>query len=677
MNLMKLFNKNYLIQNLKKSRTVLAIFIGLIPILNTIILTMFITSNENYILGFANISILNLIGIYFLPVIVSICLFNYIYKKKSVDFINSMPISRKSIFVTNTILGVIIFSLMLLINTLLTLIISLIFNSPIPFMMLFDYFWFFLLVYIFTFSATNLAMTISGNAITQIVVTLLLLFLVPYTNVYLTELYHEEGTTTLLECTTNECLPEKYYCYDDEECLANEKENKYNIHLSPIVDSTFTTPFKNFVSLYNSENTFINPISIIKMLILSIIYIILGFISFQKRKMEICETSFKNPHIHNLVKSLTLIPIATLAYAALRYANLFFIIFVVIIMLIYYFIYDLITKKQITNIKLSSIYFLITIILITTICSLIDKEVSRSTILNYAAIKEVAVELRHDAGLSTKEKIYTNNKELISLITKSLLNDYENTDTYFNIYLKTTNNQEYQTGISINKETYNKLLSLLETESEYINTYKDINIDEVYALKLGNQLYTKDDAKNYLELIKSTLNDLTLQEFLELQEKYRYQNDEYNITLYTYEDHDRQSFTISAYIDYDLLNTIVNINNKHLEDNLSLVIPSDYYIYYENTYLEQYYNIDFYVIRSAKNELYNFILQNIEDEVDMRKEYITFSVQLNSNTYYFTTNNVEEIKSILTKKYEELKDTKDYKSYYGVYTKEEEVAYYD
>ena len=49
-----------------------------------------------------------LLGTFILPIIISICLFNYIYKKKSVDFINSMPISRKSIFITNTILGIII-----------------------------------------------------------------------------------------------------------------------------------------------------------------------------------------------------------------------------------------------------------------------------------------------------------------------------------------------------------------------------------------------------------------------------------------------------------------------------------------------------------------------------------------------------------------------------------------
>ena len=230
MSLMKLFNKTYLLQNLKKSKTVLSIFVGLIPILNTIILIMFLKNNNGYILALSEISIISFIGIYILPIIISICLFNYVYKKKSVDFINSMPISRKSIFVTNTILGIILFGLMLIVNVILIKITSLIFNSIIPFSLLMDYFWYFLVVYIFAFSATNLAMTVSGNAVTQIVVTLLLFFLVPFVSAYVGELY-TTGTTTdiLLECTSDECLPDNYYCYGDLECNINKNLNKYAI----------------------------------------------------------------------------------------------------------------------------------------------------------------------------------------------------------------------------------------------------------------------------------------------------------------------------------------------------------------------------------------------------------------------------------------------------------------
>ena len=76
---------------------------------------------------------------------------------------------------------------MLIVNVILILILNLILsNVYIPYMMLIDYLWYWFIVYIFVFSATNLAMTISGNAITQIVLTLLLVFLIPYLSAYFT-----------------------------------------------------------------------------------------------------------------------------------------------------------------------------------------------------------------------------------------------------------------------------------------------------------------------------------------------------------------------------------------------------------------------------------------------------------------------------------------------------------
>ena len=677
MNLTKLFNLNYLVQNIKKSRVVLAIFIGLIPILNTIILIMTITSNYNHILNFAEISIINLIGIYILPIIISICLFNYIYKKKSVDFINSMPISRKSIYTTNTILGIIIFTIMLLINTILIWSTCKIFGSPIPFMMLFDYFWFFLLVYIFVFSATNLAMTISGNAITQIIVSLLLLFLVPYTTAYLSQNYNSNTNyNTMLECTTENCKPEKYYCYNDKECELNKQINQYRTGLYPVnKPNNFTTPFNLLSGTLLNEGTLINLTSTIKMLILTITYIILGYFTFLKRKMEISETTFKSPHIHNIVKSLTLVPMVSIACLILNYDEPIFIIFVIVILLIYYFVYDLITKKSIQNIKLSCIYFTVTIIVLSLLFG-INPLKEKTDIIKYNNLKEISIDLNTYSDRSDTKKIYIDNKEIISLMTKAMLNEETNNNEYLSTYFKTTDKKEYEVTIGLTEEKYQQLLSLLEKEKEYVDYYKNINIDEVYALQVGNKTYKKEEAKPYLDLINNSLNKITLKEFLELQRKYYYVENYYYLKLYTYNNHDSQVNAINGYINYDLLNTIVNSNNSLLKDKITPVIPWNYQLYYENAYLKDTFDIDFYIIRSAKNELYEFILKNKDEEVDMRKEHFAFGVVLNSVTFHFTTNKVEEVKEILTNKYEEFKNTEDYKNYYGDIEKEE-TEYYD
>ena len=680
MNLMKLFNKNYLIQNLKKSKVVLSIFIGLIPILNTIILIMMQTSVKNKILSFAEISIMNIIGLYILPIIISICLFNYIYKKKSVDFINSMPISRKSIFVTNTILGIIIFILMLLINIILILVITWIFNAHIPIKMLFDYFWFFALVYIFTFSATNLAMTISGNAITQIVVTLLLFFLVPFSNAYITSLIdNSTNNTVLLKCTTEKCIPEKYYCYDDLECNINKNLNKYEVVLNKITENNYTTPFGLIYESFTNHNKIINTTSVIKMIILTIIYIILGYILFIRRKMEVSETSFKNIHIHNIVKSLTLVPVVALSYLVFRYESSIFIIFLIAIMLVYYFVYDLITKKSITNIRLSLFYFTITLVLLTTIYSIADRDNEENNIINYNDIKEVAININNYSRRNSDNKIYIANKELISIVTKEMLNepDYSSNLNYITTYLKTKDNTEYKTNIPIDNKKYNEILTILSEEKAYIESYKNINFDKVYALKLGNKVYSKEEGSEYIKLIKDSLANISLKEFFNLQQKYNNVSEEFYITLYTYENHDRKSFAINGYINYNLLNSIVNSNNALLKEKITNIIPDNYSLYYMNSYIEEGYDIDYFVLRSAKNDIYDFILKDLSTNIDMKKEYITLEINLDYESYQFTTNNVDEFIQILDKKYQEIKDTEEYKEYNDPYYEKTYIEVYD
>lgn len=675
MNLIKSFNLNYLIQNIKKSKNVLAILTILLPILNTIILIMMLTSNRNHILSLSEISIINIIGIYILPIVISICLFNYIYKRKSVDFINSMPISRKSIFITNTILGIIIFTTMLLVNTILTYTTCLIFKSPIPFMMLFDYFWFYLLVYIFAFTATNLAMTISGNAITQIVLTLLLFFLVPFMSFYMTVMEEHSGYSdiNIIECNEEACKPEKHYCYDNETCETNKGQDRYVFYLNNVVKTNYTTPFNLIAQTINYNGTIINTISAIKMLILSIIYTIIGYFTFLKRKMEVTETTFKSPHIHNIVKSLTMVPIFALAYNIVKNEEPIFIIFAIVILLIYYFIYDLITKKSITNIKLTSIYFISTLIILTTVFTLLNKPIPNDRVLNYKDIKEISIDLNNSYYTNVKDDLYIDNKEVISLITKSMLNTETIGSEYIKVYFKTKNNKEYETHVDLDKESFNQLITLLESENTYTSYYKNIDITKVYALKLGNKIYNREQSQDYLKLINNIISNLTLKEYIDLNNKYNYTNDIYNLKLYTYNNHDREEFIVNSYINYDLLNTVVNSNNNYLKDNITPIIPDNYYLYYENAYLDNPYNIDFYVIRSAKTEIYEFILKNIKDKVDMKKEYFTFNIRLNGVEYIYTTNKVEEMKALLDKKYNEIKDNEEYKDYYS----DEVIEYYD
>jgi len=675
MSLTKLFNRNYLMQNLKKSKVVLSIFIGLIPILNTILLIMRLTNNNGYVLGFSDISLINFIGVYFLPIIISICLFNYLYKKASVDFVSSMPISRKSIFVTNIILAIAIFILMLLSSCFLIFLVTLIFNTPIPFMMIFDYFWFNLLIYVFAFCATSLAMSISGNAVTQIIVTLLLFFLLPFSNACFKYLGEDDNSyNMLIECKNSECYPKNYYCYDDLECSINKELDRYEASITLESENNYTTLFAFLYDGFVGANSdVINRVSVFKMIFLSIVYALLSYFLFLKRKLEVSETSFKSIHMHNLIRSLTLVPIVFVCYVIMKEQDYIFTVFALVIILIYYFIYDLVTKRSIQNIKISLAYFGISVFILFTIFSFADKRKLNDDYIKYSDIEAISVDLSNYVSVDDDSKIYINDKKLISLMVSSMLDQGQGRVKHVQTYLKTKDNKEYKAIVRLTYDEYDEMINLLNASSSYVDHYKNIDMNLVYALKIGDKLYSKKEAKPYLDLISNSLKKMDLGEFLSLQEQYRYKLNDLSIKLYTYEDHDRREKFITGYIDYELLNSIVNANNMVLKEDMKKDVSSDYLLYYKDSNVNDY-SIDYYVLRSAKNEIYNFIFSNILEKVDMRDEYFSFELRIGSNAYQFTTNKVDDIIRILNKKYEEVVDTQDYKDYYS---KNGESVYYD
>ena len=77
MNLTNLFNFQYLKENIKKSRAIILLMIFLIPVINVIYYLMN-SSNSNYIIpSILELQPLSLLGMYILPVLLSITLFGF------------------------------------------------------------------------------------------------------------------------------------------------------------------------------------------------------------------------------------------------------------------------------------------------------------------------------------------------------------------------------------------------------------------------------------------------------------------------------------------------------------------------------------------------------------------------------------------------------------------------
>ena len=112
MSLTKYFNKNYFKENIKKSKGLIALLVIIVPLI-TILSILLLINPQNYtkVLYENEIIWANLICMYIIPVALSFILFGYVYKKSSVDFINSMPLNRKTIFITNTVAGIFLITL--------------------------------------------------------------------------------------------------------------------------------------------------------------------------------------------------------------------------------------------------------------------------------------------------------------------------------------------------------------------------------------------------------------------------------------------------------------------------------------------------------------------------------------------------------------------------------------
>lgn len=657
MNSMKWFNHKFLMQNLKKSKNLLAFFLVVVPLLS--VLTLIITgqNTEEYVnLTFNNVSLVTIFGMYIIPVIVSITLFGFVFKRKSSDFVSSMPLNRSTIFVTNTIGGIILLLLMTFITTTLVLITSAFMpNLIISKSMMIDFFFIWAVTYTFVFIAANLATTICGNVITQIAVTALILLLPPF-------LIHSyqgftEYQTAEIKCTEKACKPESYNCYNDKKCLNNQEQGIYTNQINYNQKNSFTLPYQYASSVYSNYYSYdITKGQLGKMCILSIMYFALGLYLFRKKKMEITDTSFSNIHIHNLVKSLTTIPMLTFAITCFYEGEESLGVFVVVITLVYYFIFDLITKKQISKIALSLIYFIITIALVTAYYYAFTKDgLKPNTVISTDDIKAISINSSND-HLDTSN-IYLDNKQLKNIIVKGLVSnsDYAEGSENPNVIIKLNNNNTYKMDVNnIPSSDYQKLLNIAYNNEKFNVAFRNIDYKNVYAIATPNLVINPANNKEIMDMIKIGLENINLTKYDEISQGFE-------IMLYAYKNHKVVEYNINSAINPKLTRYISKHTNNKLKQNVINQKPNINDI--SNIYAVLTTNDNMmtdYIVNHSYSEIYKFIEKNINKTCDIKKEYIELHLQYKGRSYTFYTNNIDGFNKIINKKTEELKNTTDY-----------------
>ncbi len=680
MNLIKSFNLRFFKENLRKSKGAIALLLLVAPIFTLLVTVLLFNNNNVNVPSKVSLFTIDYIGMYIIPVIMSSVLFGYVYKKKSVDFINSQPINRKTIFVTNTIGGILLITIIQAITAILLLICGAILPKVLIFpQMVLDIFIMMWISYVFVFLVTNLAMSMSGTFYTQIVLTMLIIFLLPFCY----DVFIESG-----EGINSELVSSDY---------------SYNIYVRS--DNYYTLPYQAFHSIFflnTQEFDWFSAKSMSRMVILGIAYYFIGLHLFKNRKMENNEESFANEKIHILVKALTIFPM--IVFLNLVNEEKEFNIIAIAIIITYYFIYDFIVKRRL-KLKTSLIYLVLTMVLLQGICSTSEK-IKKSMPLSKLNTENIAsVKLQnfnyydysnnYYNGKNASLGGYIENKEFINLLLDSAyrayiedVGDYTVDDKFagdlnvlnssadiskptmkntvnFEIMIKMKNGKVYDTNLDIYVEDFEKIKTELNKEEKFVQNIKD-RIIQNGVLTINNYMFVEGEEKKVIaKEIESKVNSMNLEELL--QENYTHKKS--YICKYYYEKHRLQGITIPAEISDEILKIVSKHTNKAVVEKIKKDLNKtyNYQVYSQNQNLnENLGETKTYLYYS--DDITKFILYNENENFDITKPYVVIDID-GRYSLQFYTNKVEEIENIINKaqEYEKSLDEENNKEYEIIY----------
>ncbi len=657
MHLMKLFNLNYFYQNIKKSASTLALFLGIIPLLNVIIFLLLANANPHgYAVTLDSLSILLLIGMYIIPVVLASSLYSFMFKRKSIDFIGSMPISKKSIYVTNTIGGCFIIFCVLLVTVFLTGIIAFFLgNVYITPSILVDLFLVFLIAYLFVYSAVTLAFSLSRNMITGLLVTLLFLFFIPFVCYYKDSLVNYRGSISYIKCTSETCMPTTYTCNEySYECARHKKEGEYQFYLyRNYQDTYYPLPVSAIFQLLGMQEGDVFVAFDFKelgiTLFITFVYFVIGYLIYKKRKLEICETSFYHFYIHLFVKALTMLPIFTVIYEIGRYESIYATVFVLLLLLVYYFVYDLITRKHIEQIKKSIFSFGITLGVLLLYCFFMHQLPKKDApVFHNEDIKKMTVTL-YNPKKQVEETYEVKEQENINNIVKYMISQKEHHD--YNVEVKFTDGTDtYATNILLEEEEYIDFLTFLPS----VKKIEAKNIDDAYALSIYGNFINEDIAWYKQEVMNTLKKEKELPTTCYTDA---------SLLFYRYIHHKVEKIRVPACISTEIEKKIMEDKNH----NVLTYFDHAHYVPYADliTNVDGITNEEVYFLTEYYGEeFFKFLFEHLNENVALNDNLIEFYLgQYKDQDLRVYLNAKSEFIEFIDTLREKVKDTEEYQQY--------------
>lgn len=579
MNLTKCFNYKFFKENFKKSKSILIFSLGIVPLLNFIFLLILALNSSKSVIIFSELSMITMLGSLVVPTVLAFSFFTFLFKQNSVDFYMSKPIKKSTMYLTNILGSLILLILFMLINSLVFGIINLTTSLVIPINIIIDYFCYWLSAYFLIFGIWVLAITLSGNALTSIIIVLLIFLMYPFLAIFHDFLINDSDMHYILY-------------FNSQEINLNPRENfLFNSIISFVTNGVYNTG------------------CMVKSFLLSLAYLALGYLGFTKRKMENNEGTFNNPKIYYLVKSLTFLPVCALGYVFVRGIDASYFLIVIVVALAYYIIYDIILRYNQTKLRYSILICIISFGLLEGSIALLDNVIYNKEI-KYTNIDSILVDVRVDRtddNIQYYKNVLINDPSFIKKILTKTADDISQPPRNFeSSYDVKIGRKWFRADLVIDSDEEviayakrNNMVSVLESidydDIKYIDTTYDLKIPITDNLK---QLLIDNKSKNFVN------------------------NNDDVINLWVYQNHRYDLIHYQVARSKELEQLVANYENEDFIKHLNSVYITSIYSNqeYDNGNYDEALS---YVARKNFKALTDFLKKHQKDKV--KDEFITIS----------------------------------------------------
>lgn len=391
-------------------------------------------------------------------------LFSFLNKRNSSDFYHSLPHKRVTIYCSLMLSVVTWLAIAIVLPSTIELVICM-FGSRSIEMELSSILPFVLNVFcsgLFILGAGLVAMSLTGTLFSNIVTTLLIIFL---PRIVFSGALESVRVLSLV-------LPDNYF----------------SVTPSSII------PFESFFSLFTSQDGKSLVVNALYCLVIAIIYLTIGGILFNKRKSESAGFAAINNKVQTIIRvALSFIVSMFACMSLLSGEDLLLIIIFFLLAIILFFAYEYLSTKKLSNIKKSmpglGILLLLTLIFLggvtmakNSILS-VDWNVEETSSVKVSTNNLYSGDASYESLMAAKLELH--DEKIIEMLVNELKENQENakkgTETFHNIYynyggfhflpveITTKQGKTHKRELNISDENYGKLYDMLIGNTEYLS----------------------------------------------------------------------------------------------------------------------------------------------------------------------------------------------------------------